>query len=215
MTRQVAFGDYTLDIDARELLRSADQTSVHLSPKALDLLILLVGERPRAVSKHELHERLWPATFVSEATLASVVSELRVALGERGRTSRYLRTVHRFGYAFATDAHELTGPRATPVLHWLICEGREQPVTDGVHVIGRDVAASISLRSPTVSRRHAHIIVDGSIAVLEDLGSKNGTYLRGHRVSTSVRLADGDEIRIGAFRLVFRTMTSDGLTGTG
>jgi DNA-binding winged helix-turn-helix (wHTH) protein len=93
MRRQLSFGPFTLDADARQLVHGSDRRHVHLSPKAFDLLTLLAEARPRAISKQELRDRLWPSTFVSEATLASVVAEVRDALGERGREGRYVRTV--------------------------------------------------------------------------------------------------------------------------
>lgn len=98
------FGDFTLDDDRRQLL--AGDKVVHLSPKAYELLKALVEERPRALSKSELHERLWPRTFVSEVNLAALVVEVRAALGDRGRHGRFIRTVHGFGYAFEQEAQE-------------------------------------------------------------------------------------------------------------
>ena len=99
--RLVSFGPFTLDNESRQLLSGEALQPVHLSPKAYELLRVLVDTRPRAVAKRELHERLWPSTFVSEATLASLVAELRDALGERGREAHFIRTVHGFGYAFS------------------------------------------------------------------------------------------------------------------
>ena len=84
----------------------------------------------------------------------------------------------------------------------------------GEHVIGRDADVTISLKSPTVSRHHAKIVIAGEVATLEDLGSKNGTHLRGVAVSTPTQLADGDQLRIGAFELTFRTIGSKGSTET-
>src|SRR5262249_43535770 len=63
---------------------------------------------------------------------------------------------------------------------WIVCNGREKALGDGDHVIGRDADVAIPLPSPTVSRRHAKIVVAGAVATLEDVGSKNGTYVRGH-----------------------------------
>src|SRR5689334_2657197 len=73
-------GDFTLDEDTRQLLAKGDE--VHLSPKAFDLLALLVANRDRAVSKAEFQERLWPSTFVEETNLASLVAEIRRALSD-------------------------------------------------------------------------------------------------------------------------------------
>jgi DNA-binding winged helix-turn-helix (wHTH) protein len=205
MRPQLSFGPFTLDRDTRQLLRSADRSEVHLSPKAYELLNVLIDVRPRALSKGELHERLWPSSFVSDATLASLVAELRDALGGRGRDRRFVRTVHGFGYAFAGDA-EPPISRTVSVRNWLICNGREQPLADGEHVIGRDPDVAIDLRSPSVSRHHARIVIADDVATIEDLGSKNGTYLQGRAVTSGVSLNDGDQIRIGGFELKFRTI---------
>jgi DNA-binding winged helix-turn-helix (wHTH) protein len=214
MVRSVSFGPFTLDTETRQLLRGPDRDPVHLSPKAYELLCALVDTRPRAIAKAELHERLWPSTFVSEATLASLVAELRDALGERGREARFIRTVHGFGYAFSSSAQEVKASFAAPFANWIICNGREQPLGDGEHLVGRDPEVAVPLSSPTVSRHHAKIVIAGAVATLEDLGSKNGTYLRGQAIHAATPLADGDRIRIGAFELTYRSLASVGSTET-
>ena len=88
-----------VDLDARQVLR--DGQPVHISLKAFELLRILITERPKALSKSELHERIWPATFVSDDSLAGLVAEAREAIGDRGRSPEFLRTIHGFGYAFA------------------------------------------------------------------------------------------------------------------
>ena len=145
---------------------------------------------------------------MSDATLASVVGELRDALGERGRQARFIRTVHAFGYAFSADAHETQERAITTIAHWIVCNGREKALGDGEHVIGRDAEVAIPLPSPTVSRRHAKIVIAGAVATLEDAGSKNGTFVRGQAVTSPLQLADGDQIRIGSFQLTFRTLAA-------
>jgi len=158
----------------------------------------------------------WPGVTVTEDSLTQCISEIRRLLGETGRD--LIRTVPRRGYIFDVAVieagHTTAGPGRASITHWVICDGREQPLSEGSHVIGRDLSASISLRSPRVSREHARIVIEGGVAVLEDLGSKNGTFMHGQAVKAPVRLADGDEIRIGAFQLTFRILSSDGVTAT-
>jgi DNA-binding winged helix-turn-helix (wHTH) protein len=101
----IRFGRFTLDERARQLLRGTQP--VHLSPKAFDLLALLVRRRPEAIAKAEIHERLWPDTFVSDINLAVLIAEIRAALGEVARHPRFVRTVHRFGYAFSGTVAEV------------------------------------------------------------------------------------------------------------
>jgi pSer/pThr/pTyr-binding forkhead associated (FHA) protein len=71
-----------------------------------------------------------------------------------------------------------------------------------------------SLESPTVSRHHARICVSGSGATIEDLGSKNGTYLHGERISAAASLVDGDEIRLGSMPVTIRLLKAAGSTVT-
>lgn len=207
---QVRFGEFTVDTDSRQLRQ--DDAERHLSPKAFDLLRLLLTNRPRALSKAELHERLWPSTFVSDATLTSLVAEVRAALGETAGHGHFVRTVHRFGYAFKGSATELApgGPSpADGARCWIIWEWGQVALTDGEHLLGRDGDVAVWLESPSVSRHHARIRVSGTDATIEDLGSKNGTYLRGERLATPSPLTDGDEIRLGSVLVKCR------LTGAG
>jgi pSer/pThr/pTyr-binding forkhead associated (FHA) protein len=82
---------------------------------------------------------------------------------------------------------------------------------EGENVLGRDEDAAVRIDSSTASRRHARILVAGEQATLEDLGSRNGTYHRGERVTKPRPLRDGDEIRIGRTVLTLRVLPG-GLT---
>lgn len=209
---RIVFDDCVLDTDARRVFRRADE--LHLAPKAFELLKLLVENRPRALGKAELLEQLWPGVFVSEASLAKVVSNLREALGH-DEHAPIIRTVHGYGYAFA--ANVIVGARADAVstrgvVCWLFCGRREFALPDGEHILGREPHASVSLDSPKVSRRHARITVHGSGAILEDLESKNGSFVRGARIAAPTALASGDDVRIGPFTLNFRISADVGST---
>jgi DNA-binding winged helix-turn-helix (wHTH) protein len=212
---QVRFGEFTLDTESRQLKQGDAER--HLSPKAFELLRLLLENRPRALSKSELHERLWPSTFVSEASLTSLVAEIRDALGERAGRARFVRTVHRFGYAFGGTVTELAPRAQSPddrVRCWIIWEWGQVGLRDGEHLLGRDGDVAVWLESPTVSRHHARIRVAGAHVTIEDLESKNGTYLRGERLSTPSPLSDGDEIRLGSVLVKFRMSGTGGVTET-
>jgi len=198
------FGPFVLDADTRQLLH--DNEEIHLAPKAFELLLLLLVNRPRALSKAELQERLWPSTFVEETNLAGLVTEIRRALRDSATRPVYLRTVYRFGYRFVGDVVEsaapmpvgLTGPRP-----YLVFENRRIALLEGASTIGRASDATIQCEVSGVSRHHARILVVSGHATLEDLGSKNGTYVRRERI-TSASLADGDEIQLGKASLTFR-----------
>lgn len=198
------FGSFTLDGDTRQLLLNDDE--IHLSPKAFELLTMLLASRPRAVSKAELQQQLWPSTFVEETNLAGLVAEIRRALHDAATTPTFVRTVYRFGYRFVGEASEgaratrTEPPRARPCL---VFENRQVALMEGANVIGREPDATIQCDSPGVSRYHARIVLSNGEATVEDLGSKNGTFVKGERI-TSARLSDGDEIRLGAVSLIFR-----------
>lgn len=204
----LAFGDFSLDLERRELLRRGQE--VHLSPKALQLLALLVAERPHALAKAEIRDRLWPRTFVSESSLTGLVTTLRSALRDSARDPRYLRTVHGLGYAFCgvvTDDAPRRRSAGRRALHFrLTWEGGDVSLAEGENVLGRVEEAAAWIESASVSRRHARILVSEGRARLEDLGSKNGTFLNGRRITSAAALADADEVRLGQMPMTFRVV---------
>jgi len=205
----IRFGSCVLDAERRELRRGG--AAAHLSPHAFDLLALLVARRPRAVSKDELLDRLWPDRIVTEANLAALVAEIRRETGDGARESRYVRTVHGFGYAFTDEAAAAPDEGAVCRVVW---GAREIALADGGNLVGRDPDAAITIDDPRVSRHHARIVVGRDRARLEDLGSKNGTWHNGRRISSREPLSDGDEVRIGPAVLVFRAFVPGGATAT-
>lgn len=212
---KIRFADCILDTDARRLACGA--RDVHLSPKAFELLRILLESRPRALSKNELLEHVWPGVFVSDASLAKVISKVREAIADHDEAAPMIRTVHGYGYAFAAaiDAQPPPKDSANTSGHavcWLFCGSREFPLPDGEHIIGREPNAAICLDSPKVSRRHAKLVVNGITATLEDLGSKNGCSVRGVRITSPTPLEPGDETRIGPFILTFRIDVASGST---
>jgi DNA-binding winged helix-turn-helix (wHTH) protein len=207
---RLGFGDLILDIGTRQLLRGDQE--LRLSPKAFELLRMLVEERPRALAKNELIERLWPDTYVAEANLPSLVAEIREVTGDNAEEPRFIRTIRRFGYSFCGTVTDDSTPGSTPLGSWLMCEGRQIRLAEGENIIGREPEAAVWLDFFAVSRRHARIVISGDRATVEDLGSKNGTHVRGKRISGTVDLEDGDEIRIGSVVLSFRMPARPGST---
>lgn len=210
---RLRFADCVFDPDARELRRNG--SPVALSPLAFRLLGLLLESRPRPLPHRELKDALWPDTHVGYASLAKLVSEARKAVGDSARTPTLLRTVHRFGYAFCGSAvAESSGPGSSP--GWaLVAMDREYGLAEGDSTIGRGAECRVRLASDQVSRRHARIRLAGGVAVLEDLGSKNGTWLNGDRLEAPAALADGDQVGFGSCRLVFRSGLSSVTTRSG
>lgn len=211
----VRFADCDLDTDARQLVRGGHE--IHLSPKAFELLKLLVEQRPRALSKQELLDKIWPGVFVSDASLARAASEIRDAIDDHSRSDGFLQTVHGFGYRFASagvvtlpaSAEHADGPAC-----WLVGRDCEFRVGDGDHLLGREPGVPIRLDSPKVSRHHARLVIAGRAASIEDLGSKNGTFVRGVRIGERTQLHAGDDIQIGPIKLIFRIIEGLGSTQT-
>lgn len=209
------FGDFTLHSAMRQLVSNDEE--VHLSPKAFDLLNVLLANRSRAVSKAELQQRLWPTTFVEETNLAGLVAEIRRALRDPAAHPRFVRTVYGFGYRFIGEVSvdETATPSAPdrPKLY-LVFERREMMLMDGANVIGRAPDATIQIDSPGVSRYHARVLVSDGAATLEDADSKNGTFLNGKRITAAAALSDGNEILLGSVALTFRIATATSPTAT-
>ncbi len=121
----VVFGSFQLAADARRLTRGG--IPLHLTPKAFDLLVLLVDAAPRVVPKSELHARLWPDSFVADTTLVGLVKEVRRVLDDIEPGAPIIRTVNRVGYAFAAPLMLAPPAVATPA-HWLVADGRSFPL---------------------------------------------------------------------------------------
>jgi DNA-binding winged helix-turn-helix (wHTH) protein len=209
------FGRFTLEPGTRRLLRDGEE--IHLPPKAFELLRCLVENRSRAVSRDELQSILWPSTFVVETNIASLVAEVRRALGDRADDPIFVRTMHRFGYWFIGAVHDSGAkdePMTPAVKYWLIWDTRQILLAEGVNVVGRAADAGVWIDARGVSRHHARIVVARGAATVEDLGSKNGTYVGAQRVTTPRALADGEQIRLGSVVVTFRIPQPPGATET-
>ncbi|MEN3338962.1 MAG: hypothetical protein V7647_2638 [Acidobacteriota bacterium] len=202
---RLQFDDLTFDDEMRQLWLGGEE--IRLSPKAFELLALLIARRPRAVSKADISGHLWPRTFVSDSSLPSLVSEIRDAIRDHRRKPGLVRTVHRFGYAFQAEpapmprqaTAAIPGPDA-----WLLGRTAEVALLPGENVLGREGDGIILMKSSTVSRRHARIVIDANGAVIEDLKSKNGTFVNDRRVSGPTPVGEGDHVRIGSLLFTFR-----------
>jgi len=205
------FGPFTLDPATRQLLE--DGRAIHLSPKAFDVLQVLVEARPTVVPKGDLHDRIWPGTFVVDANLSVLVGEIRRALADSAQTPRYIRTVHKVGYAFCGEAAEAgeasaaARPAGSGARYWLAWNDRTFVLSAGENLIGRNPECGIWVDAAGVSRRHARLRLDGDSgdAAIEDLGSMNGTFVNETRVESPIALRDGDVVHLGSVALTFRT----------
>jgi DNA-binding winged helix-turn-helix (wHTH) protein len=204
------FRDVLFDVGTRSLVRG--DRRVPLSPKSFTLLEVLVMLRPDAVSHAELRRTVWSDSGDGGTTLARLVSEIRAALGDDNDERPIIRTVHRFGYAFAEPVSE-EDQTTRPVGRYAIRWGSQLvPLADGENLVGRALDGVIAIPSPKASRRHARIVVSAERAVIEDLGSRNGTRVNDVLIDRPVELGDGDRIRVGPAVLVFCAAGSTGST---
>jgi DNA-binding winged helix-turn-helix (wHTH) protein len=194
------FGSFELDAGRRQLFSHGSE--IHLTPKAFDLLALLIDAAPDVVPKGDLHARLWPNGAVSDSTLVGLVKEIRRALSDRDGKAPLIRTAHRVGYAFNAPVDRAA--QRSRVSRWLVAGKRRIALVDGENVIGRDPEANVSLEHATVSRRHASVVVGDTSAVLEDLDSKNGTTIGGARLTAAVTLRNGDRFACGDVLITYR-----------
>ena len=198
MRAQIA--DLTFDSNLR--LLSREGRPIALTPKAFDTLEILIEMWPEAVSKESLYERLWSDVVVEPGNLHNLISEIRAAIGDEEHS--VIRTIHRFGYSLGVPIEREVASNA-----YLIIGNREIPLREGENIISRDLVGT-----PDVSRRHARIIVSGSTARVEDLGSKNGTFLDGDRLKAPVEIANYQEIVFGRTRAILRFTGPDNATIT-
>jgi DNA-binding winged helix-turn-helix (wHTH) protein len=209
------FENLALDTDSRALTR--DGRPVAISPKAFRLLQVLLEARPRAIPKAELHRRLWPDTVVSDVNLPTLIAEIRQATGDDARSPRFIRTVYGYGYAFSGEAsaeHRHPGPPEGDQLFRLVWGQREVALAEGENILGRGSDSLVWIDAQSVSRRHARLRIASGLATLEDLGSKNGTFVNGLRLTTPLALRDGDELRIGSVPMTLKIHSKPASTET-
>jgi DNA-binding winged helix-turn-helix (wHTH) protein len=216
MSVRTDFGPFSIDAQARQLFREG--VELHLSPKAFDLLCLLLQERPKVVDRRELHARIWPATHVVDTNLNVLIAEIRKALGDSAQQPRYIRTVHGVGFSFcgAVVPERGESPSYDAMRCWLISSDSTFRLQEGENTIGRDPQCDVFLDTLDVSRRHASIRIDSRArtVVLNDLGSTNGTLVQGVAVREPTALNDGDVIAVGPIDLKVRLGRSDTLPET-
>ena len=216
---QFHFSNHVLDVDLRELTRAGEGIAVE--PQVFDLLIFLVENRERVVSKDDLIERIWDGRIVSESTLTSRINAARKAVGDSGKDQAVIRTIARKGFRFVGDVHVHRGgaeasvdrlqppdqagkpPRhqlpaldrpAIAVLPFVNISGEpaQEYFSEG---ISEDIITALSkLRWFYVIARNSSFIYRGKSVHHRQIGEELGV---GYVVEGSVR-KDGDQVRITA-----------------
>ena len=208
------FGPFLYDPVRRGLLK--DGAEIPLTHKSRELLLLFLHNPGRLLTREEIVEKVWAETAVTDDAVRFQVAELRKAFGGHGEA--FIQTIRREGYRWEAEVRPAADRPIRPVVtdgspepsarFRLVLETREVQLLEGENLIGRDPDGALWIDHPSVSRRHARIVVTEGQAALEDLGSKNGTFLGGKRLEKKTVLADGDQVRLGPESMVFRTMSA-------
>jgi DNA-binding winged helix-turn-helix (wHTH) protein len=197
----IRFRDFAIDFDRFEV--SDLSGPLHLTPKALELLRILVENRPKVVSRSDLYDQLWPETFVQATNLHNLVRELRTALGDKEH--EIIRTKYAVGFSFGAEAF-LDDPALA--VWQIIVNDQHHQLHQGENLVGRDPSATVRIEARSVSRLHARIVIGRLGATIEDLDSKNGTFLQGRRLRAAAALSDRDDVMFGAVRARLRLLES-------
>jgi TolB-like protein len=213
----LSFGDYEIDIERRELKRA--KTPVHVEPQVFDLLVYLVKNRDRVVSKDDLIASVWGGRIVSDSTLTSRINAARKAVGDTGEHKKLIRTIARKGFRFVgavrlqPDGNEPAFAGGTPpveiqeqtrlalplperpaiaVLPFINMSGdpEQEYFSDG---ISEDIITALSkLRWFFVIARNSSFIYKGKAVHMKQIAEELGV---GYVVEGSVRKS-GDRVRI-------------------
>jgi TolB-like protein len=211
---QFLFYDHVLDADRRELRRGAEPTAVE--PQVFDLLVYLVENRDRVVSKDDLIATVWGGRIVSDSTLTSRINAARKAVGDSGEEQKLIRTIARKGFRFVAPVHipaddggvasseqnleparpalPLPDRPAIAVLPFTNMTGdpAQEYFSDG---ISEDIITALSkLRWFFVIARNSSFIYKGKAVHLKQVAEELGV---GYVVEGSVRKG-GDRVRITA-----------------
>ena len=207
-------GDWLVRPSLNRLVRGGEE--VRIEPKVMDLLVYLSGHGGEVVAAHRLVDEVWPYNVVARSALSRTVTLLRRALGDDAASPRYLETIPKRGYRLIATVRPAAGASEIVELHGygLVIGGRWRPLVKRMTVLGRSPAADMSLDAPGISRLHARITVDSGGAHIEDLGSKNGTFLDGVRIERRAPLADGANVLLGQLAILFRQADHDDSTET-
>lgn len=214
-------GEVRVEPSSCRVVRDGRQIAVE--PKVMALLELLASRPGEVLSKGEILERVWEGGFVVESVVTRAVSLLRAALGDDSRKPTYVETIPRRGYRLIAPVAGLEtvegrspDPSRPPAPgEWTLhSDSGSVRLHAGETVIGRGENVDLPLDSVQVSRRHARIVVTGGRAMLEDLGSKNGTRLNGRLVSGPTLLRPLDVLVVGSVRLIVQSGSSEVETET-
>ena len=201
------FGEFELDVAAFSLRRAGERLKLEKIP--MEVLILLVSRKGALVGRKEIRESLWgPRVFVEhDSAINTAIRKIRHALHDDADMPRFVETVVGKGYRFiasvagrspASDSRGVVFPS-----HSVLRGKHEFALESGENLLGRDPGAQVRVDHPSVSRRHARIVLRSGRATLEDLESRNGTFVNGLRLDAPTELGHGAVIGLGPITLTF------------
>jgi DNA-binding winged helix-turn-helix (wHTH) protein len=204
------FGDFELDVAAFTLRR--DGIPVPLEKIPMEVLVLLVQHAGTLVARDSIHGALWGSdVFLDrDAAINTAIRKIRKALGEDVERPRFVETVVGKGYRFVGQIvpETVDPPRPRPAAVYRLTRGTDAfALHDGENLIGRDPGVHVFLDHPSVSRRHARISIAAGRVVLEDLNSRNGTWIDGRGITAPTEVHDGAIIGVGPITLTFVSPT--------
>jgi DNA-binding winged helix-turn-helix (wHTH) protein len=220
--RIARFGVFELNPRTGELRKRGGR--VRLQDQPFQVLTMLVERAGDLVTREEVRERLWSdSVFVAfDQALNNAVAKIRAALGDSAENPRFVETLDRRGYRFlasvewvATDGLLPLSLRVSPrpaTNVRLTRDDRTITLQNGTQIIGRDPDAAVWIDSAVVSRRHARLVVRDGHVTVEDLGSRNGTFVNGARLTGASPLVHGDELRLGTLLLIVHVSTGSTAT---
>ena len=162
MVIKYRFAEFEIDLSQQELRRLGEP--VHIEPQVFDLIVHLVRNPDRIVSKDELIETIWNGRIISEAALSSRINGARRALGDNGTDQVFIRTLHKRGFRFVGHVQAITAPEADVETARLVPDDAVAPGSVPVRV---SVSAEVSRLDDVVSESvKAEAITRSSIAVI-------------------------------------------------
>jgi DNA-binding winged helix-turn-helix (wHTH) protein len=203
------FADFELDVAAFTLRRMG--VAVRLEKIPMEVLVLLVQRAGTLVERDSIYTALWGSqVFLDrDAAINTAIRKIRKALGEDADRPRFVETVVGKGYRFVGRIVPPPLDREAPAARYRLTRGAHAfALQNGENVIGRDPDVQVFLDHPSVSRRHARISITSDRVVLEDMNSRNGTYVDGRGITSPTDLRDGAIIGVGPITMTFVSLTA-------
>ena len=207
------FGDFELDVAAFTLRREG--IPVRLEKIPMEVLVLLVAHAGTLVLRDSIHAALWGSDVYldRDAAINTAMRKIRKALGEDVYRPRFVETVVGKGYRFVGPiVRDAVDPQRQVAAYRLTRGTDAFALQDGENLIGRDPDVHVFLDHPSVSRRHARISIAAGRVVLEDLNSRNGTWIDGRGITSPTEVHDGTIIGVGPITLTFVSLSGVGST---